>query len=50
MEAKFFPRDVKGKQPKKVGDLFKAEFFGATRNFRVTSHHGNFFFAEVDMF
>ena len=36
MEWKFFPRDVMGMNPKKVGDVFKAEVFGAIRKFKVT--------------
>lgn len=47
MPIKFFPRDAIGKKPAKVGDVFCASFFGATRRFVVIEWYGDFFFAEM---
>lgn len=47
MEIKFFWKDVISGHPGKVGDEFTASFMGCTRTFVVTSHHGEFFFAEL---
>lgn len=47
MPIKFFPKDVIGPQPTKVGDKFEATFFGETCTFVVSEFHGTFFFAEL---
>lgn len=47
IEIKFFPRDVIGAQPNVAGDIFEALFFGGKNFFRVVSHHGDFFMAEM---
>lgn len=47
MEIKFFPRDVVGKKPKKVGDTFKAEFFGGVQKFVVTDYRSDAYMAEM---
>jgi hypothetical protein len=44
---KFLPKDVEGKQPKKVGDKFKAKFLGKMGTFEVTEWYGDFFFAVL---
>lgn len=47
MQAKFFPHDVIGKQPTKVGDKFKARFFGEVVELEVSEWCGGFWFANV---
>ena len=47
MPIKFFPRDVEGKKPKKVGDVFQAQFLGQTGTFKVTEMYDGFFFAVI---
>jgi hypothetical protein len=47
MPIKFFPRDVIGKKPKHVGDVFQATFLGSTGTFKVTEMHDGFFFAVL---
>lgn len=46
-EIKFFPRDVIAGKAEAVNDEFTAQFFGSERTFKVTSHHGEFFFADL---
>ncbi len=47
MEIKFFPRDVVGKQPTKVGAAFKALFFGGLCSFRTVSLSNGCIFAVL---
>ncbi|NTF17635.1 hypothetical protein G6L37_04430 [Agrobacterium rubi] len=47
MPIKFFPRDVEGKKPRKIGDKFQARFLGETGSFKVTEMHDGFFFAVL---
>lgn len=46
MEIKFFNRDVIGRKPKKVGDIFKAQFMGCKATFVVTQFVNGCIFAE----
>jgi hypothetical protein len=45
MQMKFFPSDVIGKKPTKVGDTFKAEVFGSQSTFRVEYFNDAFYMA-----
>ncbi len=45
--VKFFPRDVITGRADAVGDVFTAFFMTGAREFRVTSHNGDVFYAEA---
>ncbi|MBY3432578.1 hypothetical protein HFN89_00125 [Rhizobium laguerreae] len=48
MPIKFFPKDVIGKKPKKVGDVFRAQFMGGEGKFKVSEFYGDMFFATIE--
>ncbi len=47
LPIKFFPNDVIGRKPKKVGDTFKAKFFGGQQRFTVIEYDEQMYFAVI---
>ena len=47
LPIKFFPNDVIGRKPKKVGDTFKAKFFGGRQRFKVIEYDEQMYFAVI---
>jgi hypothetical protein len=47
LPIKFFPSDVIGRKPKKVGDTFKAKFFGGRQRFKVIEYDEHMYFAVI---
>lgn len=47
LPIKFFPNDVIGRKPKKVGDTFKAKFFGGKQRFKVIEFEEQMYFAVI---
>lgn len=47
LPVKFFPRDVIGKKPKKIGDKFEARFITGVQTFEVTEFGDGVFFGVL---